>query len=204
MGLLEVLTLILVILTVGGLGFAGYQIWLIRKQIRGEVYKIAKIKDLCFFLPDKRAYVVKGFENSQKDRDEVDFGKEIKVPLDSNRELFVKFVLDAPQRLRIVTLGFAQRKDDGTDYEGHPVVSTLRTTFKAKETSHFEREVYMDWHQHWHMEFPFPRFLAKGDCFVLCFEIASKDVGRYPLDFEVITEEAKSQYTQRLWVKVTN
>jgi hypothetical protein len=144
----------------------------------------------------------KGFETTQRELDEVELGKEITVEPNSSLELFVKFLLDAPQRLRIVTLGFAQRREDGTEYKNHPIVSTLKTTFKAAELSHFEREIYVDWHQHWHMEFPFPRFLAKNDCFVLCFEIKSHDSGRYPIDFEIITEEAKNQYIERLWVKV--
>ena len=204
MDILEILTTILVFCTAVGLGFAGYQMWLVNKQVRGEVYKTAKIKNLRFFLPDKRAHITKGFENIQNEHAEVDLGKEIEVKSNSNLECFNKFVFDAPQRLRVVTLGFTQNKDDGSEYEGHPVISTYKSTFKEKEISNIGRDIYMDWHQHWHVEFPFSRFFAKEDCVVLCFEIDTKSVGIFPLDFEIITEEAKVQYKERLWVKVVN
>ncbi len=77
--LLTKLTVILVILTLEAFVFAGYQIGLIRKQIRGEVYKKAKIKGTCFFLPDKRAYVAKTFESAQQEWDEIEIGKQIEV-----------------------------------------------------------------------------------------------------------------------------
>jgi len=176
---------------------------LLRKQVFSEVYDEAKIRNLRFYLPERRKRPVAGFEGIQKEREEVDLGKEVKVGKESEIELHVQFWMDAPQKLRALSWGFVDsfgRKER----VNHPTIPRLQRAFKVKETSHFEREIYMDWHGHWHMEFPFPRFLPKDECYVLCFIVKSNCSGKFPLAFNIRTEEAKNPYTESLWVEVVS
>jgi len=197
----DILTSIVVLLTLVVLFFVGYQIQLLRKQLRGEVYKRAKIKGLCFFLPEKHKHSVTGFESVQKEKEEVSFDKELQLIKDSEMEVHVKFFMDAPQRLRAITYGFVD-KFAKKEYEGHPTIPRPKRAFKVIERQHFNRELYMDWHGQWHTEFPFSRFLPKDECFVLCFIVKTGVAGKYPLVFEIRTEEAKNNYVESLWVEV--
>jgi len=108
--------------------------------------------------------------------------------------------MDAPQRLRAISWGFV----GGEELEELPIIPELKRAFKVKETSHFEREIYMDWHGHWHMEFPFSRFLPKDEVFVLCFIVRSKNKGKFQLAFNIRTEEAKEPYREILLVEVVS
>ncbi|MFC2022335.1 hypothetical protein ACFLTR_03905 [Chloroflexota bacterium] len=197
----DILTSIVVLLTLFILAFMGWQIWLLRKQLRGEVYKRAKIKGLCFYLPEKQKRSVTGFESAQKEKEEVNFDKELQLIKDSEIEVHVKFFMDAPQRLRAITWGFVDKFAE-KEYEGRPTIPRLQRAFKVVERQHFERELYMDWGGQWHMEFPFSRFLPKDECFVLCFIVKTNGTGKYPLVFEIRTEEAKNNHVESLWVDV--
>jgi len=174
---------------------------LLRKQIFGEVYEQSKVKGLQFFLPEGRKRPLKAFEDIQKEKDEVSLGKEIKVKEDYQTEVHVQFWLDAPQRLRAISLGFLDNLE-GKEFVNHPIVPKLQRAFAVEKTSKFEREIYMDWHGHWHMEFPFSRFLPKDECFLLCFLIKTNSSGKFPLAFNIRTEEAKNPYRENLWVEV--
>ncbi len=176
---------------------------LLRKQIFGEVYEEARIRDLQFYLPTRRKHPVKGFEGMQKETDEVNLGKKLEVKSNSELEIHVQFWMDAPQRLRAISWGFLD-KFNGEEYENHPTIPKLQRAFVMKKTSQFEREIYMDWHGHWHMEFPFSRFFPKDECYVLCFIVQSNSNGKFPLAFSIRTEEAKNDYTEILWVEVVS
>ncbi len=69
--------------------------------------------------------------------------------------------------------------------------------------SQFEREVYQDWHGYWHIEFPFPRFLPKDFCYVLAFTVKGETPGKFPLEFEISTDEGKDPFKHNLWVEIT-
>lgn len=176
---------------------------LLRKQLFGEVYEEAQTRDLRFYLPERRKHPVAGFESLQEEKKEVNLGKEVEIKEDSDTELHVQFWMDAPQRLRAISWGFLD-KFKREEYENHPTIPRPQRAFKVKETSHFEREIYMDWHGHWHMEFPFSRFLPKDEVMVLCFIVQSNSKGKFPLEFNIRTEEAKKPYTETMWVKVVS
>lgn len=180
-----------------------HQTELLRKQIFSEVYEEAQIRDLRFFLPERRKHQVSGFDSLQEDKKEVDIGKEIEIKKDSETELHVKFLMDAPQRLRAISWGFSD-KLNSEEYENHPTITRLKRAFVVQKTSQFEREIYMDWHKHWHMEFPFSRFLPKDETFALCFIVRSYSKGKFPLVFNIRTEEAKKPYKDTTWVKVVS
>ncbi len=176
---------------------------LLRKQLFGEVYGEAQIRDLRFYLPERRKYPVTGFESLQEEKKEVPLGKEVEIKKDSETELHVQFWMDAPQRLRAISWGFLD-KLNSEEYENHPTITELKRAFVVKKTSQFEREIYMDWHGHWHMEFPFSRFSPKDEVFVLCFIVQSNSDGKFPLGVNIRTEEAKKAYTETMWVKVVS
>ena len=48
---------------------------LLRKQIFGEVYEKAQIRDLRFYLPEKRKHPVASFESLQEEKKEVNLDK---------------------------------------------------------------------------------------------------------------------------------
>ncbi len=176
---------------------------LLRKQIFGEVYETAQIRDLRFYLPEKRKRPVRGFENLQEEKKEVNLGKEVEIRENSKTELHVQFWMDAPQRLRAIRWGFIDNPSDDETKE-YPTIPRLRRAFVVEKTSEFEREIYKDWHGHWHMEFPFSRFTPKDEVFVLCFVVQSSSEGRFPLEVTIRTEEAKKAYTETIWVKVAS
>lgn len=169
-----------------------------RKQPVGDVYEQARIRDLGFFLPAKSSRPIAVFEDVQKEDEEVILGKEIKISKRWETELHVRFLLEAQQRLRYIGWGFSGGGKD------RPVIVEYRSPFVAKTVRQFDREIYQDWHGYWHIEFPFPRFVPKGFCFVLSFTVKGKAGGRFPLEFEIGTEEGIAPFKETLWVEITD
>lgn len=60
---------------------------LLRKQLFGEVYDEARVKDLHFLLPRKRQRGVKSFR--QKDEEETSLGDYIAIPIGLEQELHI-------------------------------------------------------------------------------------------------------------------
>lgn len=176
---------------------------LLRRQLFGEVYEEARIRDLRFFLPDKRKHPVAGFEGIQKEKEEVNLGKEVKVTQGRETELHVQFWMDDPQKLRAISWGFIDNFK-GKECLDHPEVLRLQRAFVVEKTSQFEREIYKDWHGRWHMEFPFSRFLPKDEVYVLCFIVKGDKDGKFPLAVNIRTEEAMNPFREELWVEVVS
>jgi hypothetical protein len=176
---------------------------LLRKQIFGEVYETAQIKSLQFFLPAKANRPIAVFEEIQKEDEEVVLGQEIKISRRWETELHVQFWMDAPQRLRLISWGFPASVGED-QYPDRPNIMEYRRPFASEITSRFEREVYQDWHGYWHIEFPFPRLLPKEYCLTICFTIKGDRPGKFPLEFEITTDEAKGPHKECLWIEVTN
>jgi len=175
---------------------------LLRKQIFGEVYETSPIKDVQFYLPEKRKCIAKGFGNEQQENKEIAKGKQV-VITKGDVDLHLKFVTDAPQRLRCITCGFLDEYE-GCDYSTHPTIVEYKRPFTLKEYGPPERKEYCDWHHFWHIEFFYPRFFAKDDCFVLCFALKAEGVGKFPFHIEITTEEAKGPHKEVMWVEVTS
>ena len=132
----------------------------------------------------------------------MNLGRQVRIEKGRETELHARFWMDAPQKLRAISWGFVDNLV-GKDYEGHPEVLKLRRAFAVEKTSQFEREIYKDWHGHWHMEFPFSRFLPKDEVYVLCFIAKGDKEGKFPLAVNIRTEEAKNPFRGELWVEVT-
>lgn len=66
------------------------------------------------------------------------------------------------------------------------------------------KEVVKDWHGFWRIEYPFPRFIPGGDCFVLCSTVLGNSAGKFPLHLEISTEEARGSFKKVLWVEVAS
>jgi len=169
----------------------------LRRQIFGEIYDKAQIRDLQFYLPAKEKHSVEGFEDGQEEKEELSIGKEISITKEEEVEAHVRCWLDAPQRIRMLIWGFEGGPNP-------PSISYEEASFKAVEKSAGKSnvQVYQDWHGHWHMEFPFPKFVPKNACMVLSFTIEGSNEGQFPLAFEIVTEEAKEPYKENLWVRV--
>lgn len=176
---------------------------LLRKQIFGEVYENSQIKDAQFFLPEKRKCIAEGFEEEQKDDEEIAKGKQVIIKQGKDADLNIKFTMEAPQRLRCITCGFLD-KYEGSNYLAHPKMVEYKRPFTIQEFGPPERKVYCDWSGFWHIEFFYPRFFAKDDCFVLCFALKAEGVGKFPFHIEITTEEARGPHKEVMWVEVAS
>lgn len=212
--IMDILPVVAVLVAIGTLIYAiisgrkqieklATQTELLRKQIFGEVYDEAQIKNLQFFLPEKRKFPAMGFEDVQNENEETRLGKEAKVHKGKETDLHVQFLIDAPQRFRFISWGFSDMFD-GIPYKDHPTITKYKRAFIVEELSHFVREITKDWHGNWRMEYPFPRFLPRGECFVICFTIIGDTVGKFPLTFEISSEEAPEPFVGTLWVEIVS
>ena len=179
----------------------GDQIDLLRKQVFGEVYEKAQIKNLQFYLPTRRKRPIKEFADMQKEMEEVELGKEVQIRKGEMIELHVQFWMCAPQSLRFVSWGFLDKFEDKS-YPQHPVIEDYIRAYPEKIISELPREIYRDWHGHWHIEFGYFRFIPKDQCFLLCFTVIGHMNGKFPLGFWVSTAEAKHEYDEVLWIEV--
>ena len=195
------ITIGLFILTFFTLLYVAYQTHLLRRQIFGEVYQEAKIRNLEFFLPQRRKCEVKYFTDKQKEKDEFRVGEEIKILKGEEIELFVRFWLDAPQTLRIISFGFLDGSGD-TNYEGHPIVLENTKRFLKKEISPLPRAESIDWHGQYSIEYLNPRRMPKGHWMVISFFVKGDKEGKFPISFDICTDEAKRPYNKILWVNV--
>ena len=175
---------------------------LLRKQSFAEAYDIPQIRDLQFFLPSASECRVKGLEQIQKQDEGIVFGSELKIQKGIETELHIQFFFGAPQRLRNITIGFPNSFEE-KKYNERPNIIEYRKPFVVEEISHLEREITKDWHGFWHVEYPFPRFMPNGECFVACILVLGNTCGRFPLHFELSTEEAKNSLKAILWVEVS-
>jgi len=197
---IKTLELLMLIITLGMLAFVIYQTNLLRKQIFGEVYPEAQIRDLEFYLPERRKHSVDYFSQQQKEDKEVSLGEEIKIQKGKEIELLVRFWLDAPQTLRIISFGFLDEL--GEKYGGHPVVVKNTRAFVKKEIFPFPRHESIDWHDHYTIEYLNPRRITKDECMVISFIVKGDKEGEFPIAFHIHTDEAKEPYRGILWVSV--
>ena len=174
---------------------------LLRKQIYGEIFDTAQIRDLHFYLPAGKIHPIAVFEDIQTENEELILGEEVRISKTWETELHVRFCMDAPQRLRLITWGFADNPDHEA-YPDYPTIPHYKQAFAKQTVSQFEREIYQDWHGNWTMEFPFPRFFPEGFYYTICFTVKGNSPGRFPLQFEITVDEAKNPFKKRLWIEV--
>ena len=87
MGVIDFLTIILLAVAIITLVFMGWETSLTRKQMRGEVYSRARVKDLYFLLPATCQREVEGFK--QEDEEERSLGQYLAIPVGLERELHI-------------------------------------------------------------------------------------------------------------------
>ena len=172
-----------------------------RNQIFGEVYEEAQIKSLQFFLPAKSNRPIGVFEEIQKEDEDIVLGQELAISKRWETELHVQFLMDAPQRLRLVRWGFPGKTNEDT-YPSRPAIKEYRKPFDTETINQFEREAYRDWNGYWHIEFPFSKFLPEEYCFTICFTIKGDGIGRFPLEFEIAADKAERPYKEYLWIEI--
>lgn len=166
----------------------------VRKQVFGEVFDEAQVKDLHFFLPEKRKHEVEGFE--QNENQQINLGQAVTIPLGSERELHIGWTMAKGQTLRGYSLGF------GEEYNSKPEILRIRRAFVKKSFQKFTREEYIDWHGDFHCEYAHKRRLPENEPFVTAVRVIGRVAGDYKLQVSVIVDEAPKPFRGELTVTV--
>ena len=168
-----------------------------------EKYPEPQIKDLRFYLPEKRKHIVKGFEKAQKYKGEIPIGTEIKIPVGKEVEIHLQWCMKKGQHLRIVSIGFLDSYN-GVEYEGHPEILCLTQSFIKEKRGGIGFRYIKDWHGHWTVEYlPF-RYIPEDEVLVTSFDVIGKNKGKFPLAVHITVEEAPKLRKDVLWVKVVD
>ncbi|MBM3132844.1 MAG: hypothetical protein FJZ95_07435 [Chloroflexi bacterium] len=167
------------------------------QQASGEACEEARIRDLQFFLPAKAKRPIAAFEGVQKENEEVALGKEVKISKRWETELHVRFELSAPQHLTAIRWGFGQGA-------GCPEVIEYRDAFAIETVSKIPKEIFKDRHGYWHIRSPFAIPQSEGTCSELAFTVKGDKPGRFPLEFEIGTNEGQKPFKEALRVEVTD
>jgi hypothetical protein len=165
---------------------------LVRKQVFGEVYDHAQIRDLQFYLPEKQKHPVEGFR--QKEDSEITIGNSISITVDEERELHIQWWMAESQTLRNFIVGF------GGDFKNKPKIVRSIRAFAKKEFSALPREEYIDWHGNYHCEYGHARRLPKDECFVTALKVEGTQKGKYILTIEIFVAEAPHPFEGQLEV----
>lgn len=156
-----------------------------------------------FYLPAKKQRSIAVFESIQQDDAETVLGQQASIDQRWESELHVRFSADASVRLRQIRWGFPDSLN-GTDYADHPTIVDYRTPFAVDTRDQSPRDVYRDWDGFWHIEFPMARLLPTNTFYPLCFTVKADHSGRFPVVFEIISDDARDPFEDILWVKVTD
>lgn len=173
------------------------------ERVSSEIHETASISEIQFFLPAKSQRPIAVFEDVQKNDSEVLLGESISIGRQWETELHVRFSTDASVGLRRITWGFPDRIDEQR-FEGHPEMPDFRTPFAVDVRSQTERDIFRDWNGFWHIEFPSARFLPKDQHYFLSFTVRSHNIGKYPIEFELVTDQAPDSIKHVLWVEITD
>ena len=165
---------------------------LLRRQVFGEVYNHAQIKDLQFYLPEKQKHPVEGFE--QKEDSEIIVGNSLTIPVGEERELHIRWWMAESQTLRTFIIGF------GDNFKNKPEVIEGIRAFVKRKYSDLPREEYIDWHGNYHCEYGYVRRLPKDECFVSALKVKGVKKGKYILTVEISVAEAPHPFRGHLEV----
>lgn len=188
-----VVAVIAVIISVSTLAIVGWQTRLIKKQIFGELYKRAQIKDLCFILPEYWKHHIVGFKQSNEDQ--IILGKYMAVPVGLERELHIRWQMAKSQTLRGYIVGFRNITQDTPK-----IIETVRL-FPKKTFQEFTREQYIDWHGDFHCEYAHPRRLFKDEYFLTTIRVKGMVAGKYTMVVVVQVNESPEAFEGDLTVE---
>lgn len=79
-----------------------------------------------------------------------------------------------------------------------------RKAFAVETVSEMPKEIFKDRHGYWHIESPFSMLQPEGACSELAFTVKGDRPDRFPLEFEISTDEGKKPFRENLWVEVTD
>ncbi len=191
------IALIVAIIT---LAIVSWQTRLLRKQIFGEVYDQAQIKDLEFYLPPKQKYTVEGFD--QKEDAEIPLGQSISIPVGCERELHIRWRMAESQTLRSFVIGFLEEHEGQRfGFKSKPEIVDRIKAFVKKDYNWLPHEEYIDWHGSYHCEYGHARRLPKDECFVSALKVKGKQKGKYVLNVEIAVTEAPHPFKGNLEVQ---
>jgi hypothetical protein len=192
MGIIDFLTIILLAVAIITLVFMGWETSLTRKQMRGEVYRTARVKDLYFLLPATRQREVKGFR--QEDKEERPLGEYIAIPVGLERELHICWEMAETQNLR----GYRIR------FEGNPgskpEILGMERAFRKKILQTYGSEEFIDWNGDFHREYARQFRCPKGSYHYVALRVRGMVEGKYSMHVRVRVDEAQKPFEGKLTV----
>lgn len=164
----------------------------LRKQLFGEVYDEARVKDLQFLLPAKCQHEVEGFE--QKDDEETSLGEYIAIPVGLERELHICWEMAESQTLRGYRL-----KLEG-NYKSKPEIIGVEHAFVKKVFQTYANEEYIDWNGDFHREYVRQLRTPKGSYHFAALRVRGMVEGKYSMHVRVRVDEAPKPFEGKLTV----
>ena len=173
-----------------------HQAELLRKQLFGEVYDKARVKDVQFLLPAKCQREVKGFK--QKDEEETSLGGYVAIPVGVERELHICWEMAESQILR----GYRMRFDGS--HRSKPQILGMEAGFAKKVFQTSAAEEYIDWNGDFHREYVRQLRCPKGSYHYAALRVKGTAEGTYPLYVRVRVDEAPKAFDGKLTVECVN
>ncbi|HEX75772.1 MAG TPA: hypothetical protein G4O12_04225 [Dehalococcoidia bacterium] len=192
LNIVDILTTILLLVAILTLGIVGWQTLLTSKQIRGEVYRKARVKRLQFLLPAKPQREIEGFK--QKDEESISLGKYIAIPVGLERELHICWEMTQTQTLR----GYRVRFEG--NYQSKPEILGMERAFKKRIFQEYGSEEYIDWNGDFHREYARQLRCPKGSYHYTAVKVRGMAEGKYSLHIRVRVDEAPNPFEGRLTV----
>jgi hypothetical protein len=165
---------------------------LLRKQLHGEVYDEAKVKDLHFLLPARCQHEVEGFE--QKNEDETSLGEYVAIPVGLERVLHICWEMAETQTLRGYRLGF-----EGS-YLSKPAIVGTERAFTRQIFQAYANDEYIDWNGDFHREYARQLRCPKGSYHYAALRVRGLVEGKYSMHVRVRVDEAPKPFEGELTV----
>jgi len=165
---------------------------LLRKQLHGEVYDEAKVKDLHILLPAKCQHELKGFK--QDEEKETSLGKYIAIPVGSERELHICWEMTETQTLRGYRVGFKG------NHRSKPEILGGEHAFMKKVFQTYTSDEYIDWNGDFHREYARELRCPKGSYHYVALRVIGVEEGQYTVHVRVRVDEAPKPFEGTLTV----
>lgn len=166
---------------------------LLRKQLFGEVYDEAKIKNLQLLLPAKCQREVQNFK--QRDNEETPLGEYIAIPVGTEHELHIRWEMAETQTLRGYRLRF-----EG-NHRSKPEIVGMEYAFHKKVFQTSAAEEYIDWNGDFHREYVRQLRCPKGSYHYAAIIVRGMVEGTYSLHVRVRVDEAPKPFEGTLTVE---
>jgi hypothetical protein len=164
----------------------------LRKQLHGEVYDKARVRNLQMCVPARIQREVKGFK--QKDEEETLLGEYVAIPVGSERELHICWEMAETQTLRGYRVGF-----EG-NYLSKPEILGMELAFQKKVFQISATDEYIDWNGYFHREYTRLLRCPKGSSHYVALRVLGNVEGKYSLHVRVRVDEAPEPFEGTLTV----